>query len=277
MATLFIADLHLCVEEPAITAGFLRFLAGEARKADALYILGDLFEAWIGDDDPNPLHRQMAAAIKAVSDSGVPCYFIHGNRDFLLGKRFARESGMTLLPEEKVLELYGRRVLIMHGDTLCTDDAGYQAFRAKVHKPWLQMLFLALPLFVRKRIAARMRANSKEANSSKSLAIMDVNQNAVVSAMEKHQVQWLIHGHTHRPAVHELIANQQPAFRVVLGAWHTEGSMVKVTADDVELIHFPAKKPTTLLISQPRNRFPCSLSVLFSVPSKAESCAPQEF
>ena len=181
MATLFIADLHLCVEEPAITAGFLRFLAGEARKADALYILGDLFEAWIGDDDPNPLHRKMAAAIKA----------------------------------------------------------GYQAFRAKVHKPWLQTLFLALPLFVRKRIAARMRANSKEANSSKSLAIMDVNQNAVVSAMEKHQVQWLIHGHTHRPAVHELIANQQPAFRVVLGAWHTEGSMVKVTADDVELIHFP--------------------------------------
>ncbi len=183
MATLFIADLHLCVEEPAITAGFLRF-SGEARKADALYILGDLFEAWIGDDDPNPLHRQMAAAIKAVSDSGVPCYFIHGNRDFLLGKRFARESGMTLLPEEKVLELYGRRVLIMHGDTLCTDDAGYQAFRAKVHKPRLQTLFLALPLFVRKRIAARMRANSKEANSSKSLAIMDVNQNAVVSAME---------------------------------------------------------------------------------------------
>ena len=222
MATLFIADLHLCVEEPAITAGFLRFLAGEARNADALYILGDLFEAWIGDDDPNPLHRQMAAAIKAVSDSGVPWYFIHGNRDFLLGNRFARESGMTLLPEEKVLELYGRRVLIMHGDTLCTDDAGYQAFRAKVHKPWLQTLFLALPLFVRKRIAARMRANSKEANSSKSLAIMDVNQNAVVSAMEKHQVQWLIHGHTHRPAVHELIANQQPAFRVVLGAWHTE-------------------------------------------------------
>lgn len=251
--------------------------SGEARNADALYILGDLFEAWIGDDDPNPLHRQMAAAIKAVSDSGVPCYFIHGNRDFLLGKRFARESGMTLLPEEKVLELYGRRVLIMHGDTLCTDDAGYQAFRAKVHKPWLQTLFLALPLFVRKRIAARMRANSKEANSSKSLAIMDVNQNAVVSAMEKHQVQWLIHGHTHRPAVHELIANQQPAFRVVLGAWHTEGSMVKVTADDVELIHFPFKKPATLLISQPRNRFPCSLSVLFSVPSKAESCVPQEF
>ncbi len=239
MATLFIADLLLCTEEPAITAGFLRFLAGDARKADALYILGDLFEAWIGDDDPNPLHHEMAAAIKSLADSGVPCFFIHGNRDFLLGKRFARASGMTLLSEEKVLDLYGRKVLIMHGDTLCTDDAGYQAFRAKVHQPWLQKLFLALPLFVRQRIAAKMRANSKAANSSKSLEIMDVNPQAVINEMEKHQVQWLIHGHTHRPAVHELTANEQPAFRVVLGAWHTEGSMVKVTSSDVELIAFP--------------------------------------
>ncbi len=142
MATLFIADLHLQTEEPAIVAGFLRFLAVEARQADALYILGDLFEAWIGDDDPNPLHREMAVAIKSLVDSGVPCFFIHGNRDFLIGKRFARESGMTLLPQEKVLDLYGRNVLIMHGDTLCTDDAGYQAFRAKVHNPWVQRLFL---------------------------------------------------------------------------------------------------------------------------------------
>ena len=239
MTILFIADLHLCTEEPAITAGFLRFLAGDARKADALYILGDLFEAWIGDDDPNPLHREMAAAIKALTDSGVPCFFIHGNRDFLIGKHFARESGMTLLPQEKVLNLYGRNVLIMHGDTLCTDDTGYQAFRAKVHQPWLQKLFLSLPLFIRQRIAAKMRANSKAANSSKSLEIMDVNPQAVIAEMEKHQVQWLIHGHTHRPAVHELTANAQPAFRVVLGAWHTEGSMIKVTPDDVELIAFP--------------------------------------
>ena len=239
MTTLFIADLHLCTEEPAITAGFLRFLAGEARQADALYILGDLFEAWIGDDDPNPLHHEMATAIKAVVESGVPCFFIHGNRDFLIGKRFARESGMTLLPQENVLDLYGRRVLIMHGDTLCTDDAGYQAFRAKVHQPWLQTLFLALPLFIRKRVAARMRANSKAANSSKSLEIMDVNKHTVVAEMEKHHVQWLIHGHTHRPDVHALTVNGDPAFRVVLGAWHSEGSMVKVTPDDVELIAFP--------------------------------------
>ena len=239
MTTLFIADLHLCTEEPAITAGFLRFLVGEARQADALYILGDLFEAWIGDDDPNPLHREIAAAIKAVVDSGVPCFFIHGNRDFLIGKRFARESGMTLLPQEKVLNLYGRRVLILHGDTLCTDDAGYQAFRAKVHQRWLQTLFLALPLCIRKRVAARMRADSKAANRSKSLEIMDVNKHAVIAEMEKHHVQWLIHGHTHRPDVHPLTANGEPAFRVVLGAWHHEGSMVKVTPDDVELIAFP--------------------------------------
>ncbi|MBB1200335.1 UDP-2,3-diacylglucosamine diphosphatase [Enterobacteriaceae bacterium 89] len=239
MATLFIADLHLQTEEPAITAGFLRFLRGEARQADALYILGDLFEAWIGDDDPEPLHREIAKEIKALVDSGVPCYFIHGNRDFLLGKRFARESGMILLPEEQVLDLYGRKVLIMHGDTLCTDDAGYQAFRAKVHQPWLQTLFLALPLFIRRRIAAKMRDGSKAANSHKSMSIMDVNQKAVVKVMEKHGVQWLIHGHTHRPAVHPLTANQRSAKRVVLGAWHEEGSMVKVTTDSVELISFP--------------------------------------
>lgn len=239
MATLFIADLHLQTEEPAITAGFLRFLRGEAKGADALYILGDLFEAWIGDDDPNPLHREMAAAIHALVDSGVPCYFIHGNRDFLIGQRYARESGMTLLPEEQVLDLYGRKVLIMHGDTLCTDDTGYQAFRAKVHTPWIQKVFLALPLFIRNRIAARMRAGSKAANSSKSMTIMDVNPQAVVNVMEKHRVQWLIHGHTHRPDVHSPIANGEPAHRVVLGAWHSEGSMVKVTPEGVELIAFP--------------------------------------
>lgn len=239
MATLFIADLHLQTEEPAITAGFLRFLHGEARSADALYILGDLFEAWIGDDDLNPLHREIALAIKSLADSGVPCYFIHGNRDFLIGKRFATESGMQLLPEEKVLDLYGRRVLIMHGDTLCTDDPGYLAFRAKVHTPWIQKLFLALPLFIRRRIAQKMRDDSKAANSSKSMEIMDVNAQAVVEVMEKHHVQWLIHGHTHRPDIHTLDANGETAHRVVLGAWHTQGSMVKVSVDNVELIPFP--------------------------------------
>jgi UDP-2,3-diacylglucosamine hydrolase len=180
---------------------------GEARQADALYILGDLFEAWIGDDDPNPLHRQIASALK-VSRVRRPLLLFHGNRDFLVGQRFARESAMTLLPEEKLLDLYGRKVLIMHGDTLCTDDAGYLAFRAKVHNPWIQRLFLALPLFIRRRIAARMRADSKAANSSKSMEIMDVTRRSLI--MEKHRVQWLIHGHTHRPAVHSRKPTAKP-------------------------------------------------------------------
>ena len=233
--TLFIADLHLCQEEPAITAGFLHFLQREAPYCDALYILGDLFEAWIGDDDPNPLHQQVASALRALP---VPVYFIHGNRDFLVGRRFARASGMTLLPEEQVLTLYGYRLLIMHGDTLCTDDAGYLRFRAKVHNPWIQRLFLALPLWVRKRIAARMRADSKQANQHKSQSIMDVNQDAVVATMQRHQVPLLIHGHTHRPAIHTLTLQSETAQRAVLGAWHSRGSMIQLDAAGIQLIDF---------------------------------------
>ncbi|WP_312749168.1 UDP-2,3-diacylglucosamine diphosphatase [Atlantibacter hermannii] len=239
MATLFIADLHLSTEEPAITAGFLRLLEGEARTAEALYILGDLFEAWIGDDDPNPLHAAIAAAIRALVESGVPCYFIHGNRDFLIGKRFARQSGMMLLPAEKVLTLYGERVLIMHGDTLCTDDVGYQRFRAKVQQRWLQTLFLSLPLFIRQRIAAKMRAGSKASNQTKSDAIMDVNQQAVSEVMRQHHVRHLIHGHTHHPAIHDLQIEGHPARRYVLGAWHQEGSMIKASENGIELLFFP--------------------------------------
>ncbi|WP_336747933.1 UDP-2,3-diacylglucosamine diphosphatase [Pantoea vagans] len=233
--TLFIADLHLCQEEPAITAGFLHFLQREAPHCDALYILGDLFEAWIGDDDPNPLHQQIASALRALP---VPVYFIHGNRDFLIGRRFARASGMTLLPEEQVLTLYGHRLLIMHGDTLCTDDAGYLRFRAKVHNLWIQRLFLALPLWIRKRIASRMRVDSKQANQHKSQTIMDVNQDAVAAAMLRQQVPLLIHGHTHRPAIHTLSLKGETAQRAVLGAWHSRGSMIQLDASGIQLIEF---------------------------------------
>ncbi len=214
---------------------FSAFLQREAPHCDALYILGDLFEAWIGDDDPNPLHQKIANALRALP---VPVYFIHGNRDFLIGRRFARASGMTLLPEEQVLELYGHRLLIMHGDTLCTDDQGYQRFRAKVHQRWIQTLFLALPLFIRKRIATRMRADSKQANQHKSLTIMDVNQQAVEAAMQRQQVRLLIHGHTHRPAIHALTLQGKAAERAVLGAWHSEGSMIQLDASGIQLIEF---------------------------------------
>lgn len=239
MSTLFIADLHLCAQEPAITAGFLRFLQHEAVHSEALYILGDLFEAWIGDDDPEPLHNEIAAALRALRQAGVPCYFIHGNRDFLLGQRFAQLSGLTLLPEEQVIELYGRRILIMHGDTLCTDDHTYQAFRSRVHKRWIQRLFLALPLRWRLKIATRMRMRSQQTNQYKSQAVMDVNPQAVEQTMQHYNVHWMIHGHTHRPAIHPLTFHSGEAHRAVLGAWHAEGSMIKVTAEDVELISFP--------------------------------------
>ncbi len=239
MATLFIADLHLSVQEPAITAGFLHFLQRQAAHADALYILGDLFEIWIGDDDPCPLHAEIALALNQLTQRGVPCFFIHGNRDFLIGKDFARASGMTILPQEQLLTLYDRPILILHGDTLCTDDLAYQRYRRRVNRRWLQRLFLMLPLKRRMRIAQRMRSSSQQANRAKSATIMDVNPQAVATAFSRHDVKWMIHGHTHRPAIHTVILPDGKAHRAVLGAWHQQGSMIKVTSESVELVEFP--------------------------------------
>lgn len=240
MTTLFIADLHLSEHEPTITVGFINFLKREAVHADALYILGDLFEAWIGDDDPNPLHDSVAQAIASLHQHNVPCYFIHGNRDFLIGKRFAEQSKMILLPEEKLIDVYGEKILILHGDTLCTDDPGYLRFRKYMHNPIIQKLYLALPLFIRQKIANKLRSESQMTNRTKSSVMMDVNPLAVISKLKQYQVFHMIHGHTHRPAIHDMTIKGQLSQRVVLGAWHENGSVLRVKPNhNIELATFP--------------------------------------
>ena len=226
MSTLFISDIHLSQGRPDMTAALVRFLAEEAPGADALYVLGDLFEFWIGDDDPNPLHREVADAFLALSQQGVPLYFIHGNRDFLLGRQFAKRAGMTLLGDPCVIELYGERVLLSHGDLLCTRDEGYQKFRRITQLKWLRWLFLRLPLSRRQAIAHKMRGQSQMENAQKSQIIMDVTPEAVDDMLRQHGCRLMIHGHTHRPAIHDFPLDGRPARRIVLGDWFEQGSVL---------------------------------------------------
>jgi len=226
MSTLFISDLHLDESRPEIVDLFERFLATEARGAEALYILGDLFESWIGDDDDSPLAGRVARALRALSDSGVPIYFMRGNRDFVLGKDFARKAGMTILDDPTIIDLHGQPALLMHGDTLCTDDVDYQKFRRIMHNRWFQRFALALPLSVRRRIAGRLRGQSQKHVARKAETIMDVNQGAVEAVMRAHGVRLLIHGHTHRPATHRFDLGGQTAERIVLGDWYDQSSIL---------------------------------------------------
>ncbi|KGJ96359.1 UDP-2,3-diacylglucosamine diphosphatase [Colwellia psychrerythraea] len=237
--TYLIADLHLCENRPDISACFLRFLENDAVKAEKLYILGDLFEAWVGDDDDNPYLKTIADALTKLSQTGTKIYYIHGNRDFLLGKTYAKKSSMTLLPEVETIDLYGRHVVIMHGDTLCTRDIDYQVFRKKSRSWWWQTAVKSLPLFVRKKMAANYRKRSAAATAIKSQDIMDVTDSEVTACLEQYQSQLLIHGHTHRPAVHEIIANGKSAQRIVLGDWYEQGAWLKVTPDAIELLNQP--------------------------------------
>lgn len=236
MSTLFIADLHLDDSRPQITALFERYLASdEVRDADALYILGDLVEAWIGDDDDAELPRRIATATRAVHDAGVPVYFMVGNRDFLLGEDYANRAGFTLLDDGTVHVLYGRPALLMHGDVLCADDLAYQTVRKQVRAPEWKAQILAMPLEARRAFAAKARADSRAHTGSTMETIMDVNAGAVATALREAGVTRLIHGHTHRPAIHRFELDGQPAERIVLGDWYEQGSVLRVTADDVQL------------------------------------------
>ena len=234
--TLFIADLHL--EDSAIdrTEWLLAFLAGPARKAEAVYILGDLFEFWIGDDALSATAQQVAKATAALHAAGVPCYFMHGNRDFLLGERYASIAGMNLLPESHVVDLYGTPTLLLHGDTLCTDDMQYQAFRQQSRDPAWQAAILAMSIEERLQMAQSARDASIEHTGSTSMDIMDVNAEAVSEAFRSHNVPRMIHGHTHRPAFHLVDLGDTSAERIVLADWHEAGSYLEVSPNGAESI-----------------------------------------
>jgi UDP-2,3-diacylglucosamine hydrolase len=228
MAVFFISDLHLHGSRPDINRVFFEFLRGPAREAESLYILGDLFENWAGDDDlATPFNRSVAAALAEYSRTGIPLKFMHGNRDFLLDGEFAEACGGTLIDDPHALNLYGTPTLLMHGDTLCTDDVGYQRFRAQVRDPAWQRGFLALPLEARKRQIEAVRQTSESEKTRKAPEIMDVNAAAVEAALRAHAYPRLIHGHTHRPARHLHRVDGRDCERWVLADWYSRGSYLR--------------------------------------------------
>ncbi len=242
--TLFISDLHLDPDAPAITATFLNFLRDSTSDCAALYILGDLFEVWVGDDDENPLSDQIALALHAVSDSGVAIYLMHGNRDFLIGKQYATRCGATLIEDPVIIDCHGYHIALLHGDSLCTRDVEYMKFRQLVRSNRWQQEFLEKSLVERYMIAQQARQQSKEANSHKASDIMDVTHQEVINLLHKLQVNIMVHGHTHRPAVHtirlqEPINDQLEAQRLVLGSWDHKGWVLEVSGKGLDLRHFP--------------------------------------
>lgn len=232
--TYFIADLHLSENRPHLLALFRQFMQEQAPEAEKLYILGDLFDFWIGDDEQSDLISEVQQLIRHLTEKGVPCYFQHGNRDFLIGKKFANTCGVTLLPTYQVIDLYGTPTLLCHGDTLCVDDVKYQQYRKKVHQKWRQWLFLHLPLKVRLKIAEKIRAKSRQDKQLKSTEIMDVNADFVQQMFAQFHVTQMIHGHTHRQKHHEI----PPHFhRIVLGDWGETSSLLEVTPHSIEFIN----------------------------------------
>ena len=232
--TLFVSDIHLDNTRPQIIVAFCKFL-NSIHNTDALYILGDLFEYWIGDDFTNENLTPVLDSLHKVSNSGTSVYFMHGNRDFLIGPQFAENTKCKLLPEEIVIDLYGTPALIMHGDTLCTDDIAYQRYRAIARNKLIQRSLLLLSIKQRNKIAEKIRRTSKAAIKGKKIEIMDVNQTAVESAMHRHNVQTLIHGHTHRPAIHEFLDDGVACKRIVLGDWYDQGSLLRCKPGGMDL------------------------------------------
>ena len=229
--TLFVSDLHLDASRPAQVQEFVHFLKNEAHHAQALYILGDLFEFWIGDDDPAEGLDEIIEALRQLTAQGVAVKFLHGNRDFLLGADFARRTGIEILPARLVIDLHGTPTLIEHGDLLCTDDVAYQRYRRRIRHPATLALLGRLPRSWRLRMGRRLRRVSAEAVAEKPPDIMDVNQGTVRQVMRSEGVYAMVHGHTHRPAVHRFKVDEIDAVRVVLGDWYEQGSWLVADAD----------------------------------------------
>lgn len=235
MHTLFISDLHLSHDTPVIAHNFLSLLQTQSSDLDALYILGDLFEYWLGDDGITPQHQPILGAIKHISASGVPVYFIRGNRDFLISTEFAKQTGCEILEEPTVIDLYGTPTLLMHGDLLCTDDHDYLKFREQVRNPQWQAHFLSLTMEQRIEMAKQARDASQSSAKEKTMEIMDANQLAIEQVMREHHVKRLIHGHTHRPQIHKFEIDRKHASRIVLGDWGDEASYLTVSGTEMAL------------------------------------------
>lgn len=235
--TLLIADLHLDPSRPKTISFFLDFVANRVNKAEALYILGDLFEVWLGDDEDEPVYQQILVALQQLTDKNFPVFVMQGNRDFLLGQTFAETTDCQLIDEPYLIDLYGTSTLLMHGDILCTLDTEYQTFRQQVRHPQWQAQFLAQPLPQRRILAQKARSYSITKGQTSAEAIMDVNPEAVMSILEKYQVYNLIHGHTHRPAIHQLTLNGQTAYRRVVGDWRDDSAVIlSCTPENCQLI-----------------------------------------
>jgi UDP-2,3-diacylglucosamine hydrolase len=236
VAALFISDLHIDASRPAITEQFLSFLATEAKHAEALYILGDLFESWVGDDAADAAQAAAIAGLHSLTSHGVPCFVMHGNRDFLLAKQFCRMSGALLLPDPLIVTVYGEPVLVMHGDALCTDDRAYQRLRATVREADWQRRFLALSIASRRALAGAARVGSRAHTATMEYAITDVNADSVAIALRSAGTATLLHGHTHRPAIHALQVDGRPCTRIVLGDWYDQGSLLRWDHHGPELV-----------------------------------------
>jgi UDP-2,3-diacylglucosamine hydrolase len=239
MSALVVSDLHLDPARPEVAAQFRAFLAAEAPAARALYVLGDLFEVWIGDDDPDPDRRAVIAELRALAARGVALYFLHGNRDFLLGTRFCEETGGALLVDPTVVELCGRRALVTHGDALCTDDAPYQKLRALVRDPAWQAQFLALSIDQRQALAREARAGSQVHTRAQPTMLMDVNADVVAAVFRGAAVDTMIHGHTHRPGVYSHAVDGRTCTRIVTGDWYTQGSYLRWDESGLKLVTLP--------------------------------------